>query len=362
MTPQSTKLDFSGQQVFIGIDVAKKSWKVCIYVGPHFHRAFAQPPSPQALVKYLHVHLPGAEYHCVYEAGYFGFWIHENLVQAGVNCIVVNPADVPTAHWEKTRKTDRVDANKLARSLALGSDNQLRPIYVPDRRAQEDRALVRMRSTFVSHQTRCKNRVKAFLQYYGVFVPEEVGDQHWSRRYLRWLEQVKLQHISGNTAFEFLLHDLIAVRQNIAHLTLRIRALAEEPAYRANVELLCSIPGISRLNAMVLLTELIDIARFKSLDTLASYAGLIPGEYSSGERQIETGMTYRRNTALRYVIIESAWVAVRRDPALLLSYSRLTTTMPKSKAIVKIARKLLNRIRYVLIQRQPYQIGVVQAA
>ena len=322
MTPKCTKLDFTGQHVFIGMDIAKKSWKVCIYIGPHFHRAFAQPPSTEVLIKYFHVHLPEAQYHCVYEAGYFGFWIHEKHVEAGSDCIVVNPADVPTARWEKARKTDRVNANKLARTLALGSEDQVRRIYVPDRRAQEDRALVRMRSTLVSHQTRCKNRVKAFIQYYGIFVPEKISYEHWSRPYIGWLEQVRLRHMSGNIAFQFLLQDLIAIRQSIAQITRQIRTLAEEPTYSSNVELLCSIPGISRLNAMVLLTELIDIKRFKSLNTLASYAGLIPGEHSSGERQIETGMTYRRNTALRYVIIESSWVDVRRDPALLLCYSR----------------------------------------
>jgi len=362
MTPKVTHLDFSGQPVFVGMDISKKSWKICIYVGPHFHRSFAQPPSPDTLIKYLRVNFPGGDYLCVYEAGYFGFWIHEALQRSGVRCIVVNPADVPTAHWEKTRKTDPVDANKLARSLATGSDFELRPIYVPDRLALEDRALVRTRNALVSHQTRCKNRVKAFLQYYGIFVPGDICDQHWSRRYLGWLEQVRMQHLSGNTAFQFLLRDLLAIRENIAQITRQIRRLALEDRYRRRVELLRTVPGISELSAMIILTELIDIHRFKSLNTLASYTGLIPSEHSSGERQIETGMTYRRNTALRYVVIESAWTAIRLDPVLMLCFCRLSATMPKSKAIVKIARKLLNRIRFVLLHLQPYQINSMQAA
>jgi len=73
-------------------------------------------------------------------------------------------------------------------------------------------------------------------------------------------------------------------------------------------------------------------------------------------------MTYRRNIALRYAIIESAWVAVKRDSALIMCFAQWATKMPKSKAIVKIARKLLNRIRFVLVHHQPYQIGVVQTA
>ena len=344
------------------MDISKKSWKVCIYVGPHFHRSFSQPPRPDVLAHYLQTNFPGGQYHCVYEAGYFGFWIHTALSSLGIDCIVVNPADVPTANWEKGRKTDRVDANKLARSLASGSGDQLRPIYIPDRRAQEDRTLVRLRTKLIQHQTRCKNRIKAFLQYYGFPTPEDIADQHWSRRYLSWLEQINMDHASGKYVFRTMLDDLISVRNTIAQLTRQIRLLANDDLYRDSVTLLCTIPGISQLTAVTILTELCSIDRFKTLDHLASYVGLVPGEYSSGERQIMTGMTYRRNNALRYVIIESAWVAARRDPALMMCFNQWAMKMPKSKAIVKIARKLLNRIRFVLIHHQPYQIGVVQTA
>lgn len=177
----------------------------------------------------------------------------------------MNPADVPTAHWEKSRKTDRIDANKLARSLASGSSDQLRPIYVPDRRARENRALVRMRTKLIQHQTRCKNRIKAFLQYYGMSTPDDIVDQHWSRRYLAWLEQINLEHTSGNYVLRIILDDLINIRKNIAQLTKQIRLLATDDFYRDSVTLLCTIPGISQLTAMVLLTELCSIDRFKTL-------------------------------------------------------------------------------------------------
>jgi transposase len=156
-----------------------------------------------------------------------------------------------------------------------------------------------------------------------------------------------------------LLDDLIGIRKNIAQLTRQIRLLAADELYCDSVKLLCTIPCISHLTAITILTELCSIDRFKTLDTLASYVGLVPGEYSSGERQIMTGLTYRRNNTLRYVIIESAWVAARRDPALMMCFNQWAMKMPKSKAVVKIARKLLSRIRFVLIHRQPYQLGVV---
>jgi transposase len=105
---------------------------------------------------------------------------------------------------------------------------------------------------------------------------------------------------------------------------------------------------------MVLLTELAEVSRFSSLDKLASYAGLVPDIRSSGETEYATGITFRRNAALRALLIESSWIAVRKDPALTMVFNKLSARMKKTKAIVHIARKLLNRIRFVLKNRQKY--------
>jgi hypothetical protein len=59
-------------------------------------------------------------------------------------------------------------------------------------------------------------------------------------------------------------------------------------------------------------------------------------------------------------LIESSWVAVRKDPALLMSFNELSKKMQKNNAIVRIARKLLNRIRYVLKNKQEYVSAVVK--
>ncbi len=97
-----------------------------------------------------------------------------------------------------------------------------------------------------------------------------------------------------------------------------------------------------------------------NLDKLCSYVGLIPDTNSSGETEQKTGITKRRNAQLRGILIESAWVAVRKDPALLMTFNTLCRKMPKNNAIVRIARKLLNRIRYVLKNQQEYVSAVVQ--
>jgi transposase len=356
MQRENTKLDLTGQEIYVGLDTGKKSWKVSILTKEFEHKTFSQPPKPEVLIEYLRKHFPGAKYLCVYEAGYFGFWIHDALREQGVDCLVVHPADVPTKDKERRNRNDTVDARKLARSLRNG---ELTALYVPERKALEDRSLVRMRMSMVKKQTRCKNQVKGLLSFYGYTIPDELAKSHWSRNFINWLGSLEFQGESGKQTLQALLDELKHLRQSIAQLTRQIRALAQQKPYATNVQYLKSIPGISTFTAMVLLTEIVDINRFKRLDHLAGYVGLVPGEDSSGEQERNTGISRRRNAYLRALLIESSWIAVKKDPSLLMSFNQLTKRMPKNRAIVRIARKLLNRIRYVLRNQEPYEIGVV---
>ncbi len=352
-----TTTDFANHHIYVGIDLSKTSWKVCILTELVEHKTFTQPPSVQVLVHYLKRNFPNAHYHCVYEAGRWGFWIYTQLAQLGIDCLVVNPADVPTTDKEANHKTDRIDARKLARSLR---SCDLKSIYIPSRTALEDRSLVRTRQFLVNKQTRCKNQIKALLSFYGILIPESLNDYNWTRRFITWLESISFEHDSGNQSLRTLLDELLHLRQGILQLTNSIRTLAHEERYWRHVRNLITIPGISILTAMTFLTELVTLDRFKTLDQLASYVGLIPGEHSSGDRVITTGITRRQNTILRSSLIESGWIAARKDPALLLAFTKLAKRMPKNQAIIRIARKLLNRIRYVLIHQQPYVVAVVQ--
>jgi transposase len=341
--------------VDIGIDLHKRQWGVAVYVGGYEHKVFVQPPRVEALAAYVKRHFPGARYRCVYEAGCFGFWVHDALWEQGLECMVVHPGDVPTRDKERRHRTDRVDARKLARGLRGG---ELTGVYVPSRGALEARSLVRMRWELVKKQTRVKNQILAMLTLYGMGVSEEEGSRRWSQAFLQRLGECRFGERCGQQAFEVLLTELQYLRALVAGVTRDIRALSQEESYRGAVRHLVTIPGIGPLTAMILLTELMDIDRFRTLDQLASYVGLVPGEDSSGERERTTGLTRRRNAHLRRLLIEASWVAVRKDPALMLCFLELGHRMPKTQAIVRIARKLLNRIRYVLKHQVPYQIGV----
>jgi len=353
---QVPKLDFSGYNIYAGIDVHKKSWSVHIVGDSVEHGAFTQPPEPSLLVHYLRKNFPGAAYHCAYEAGFCGFWIHDQLRKEGVNCIVVNAADIPTTAKEKSQKRDKVDCKKIARALR---SQQLRPIYVPSRDNLEDRMLVRNRFKLVENRTRCKNRIKATLCYYGINIPPELDSGKWSKKLTGWLKALPMSNASGKTALDILIKELEALEALIKELTIRIQVLSQTDTYKRNMELLRSIPGIGGIAAITLLTELGDINRFKTLDRLNSFIGLVPCVYASGDTEKLGHMTYRGHDVLKCLLVEASWMAVRRDPALMLQYQVLTKRMKGNKAIIRIVRKLINRVRYVLKNQKPYELGVV---
>jgi len=273
------------------------------------------------------------------------------LKERGINCTVVNPADVPTKQKEEQHKRDRVDCRKLARGLCNGA---MEGIYVPSRQMREDRSLVRTRQAFVKKRTRCKNQIKGMLLFYGIHLSEEQILAPWSGALIKWIESIRMERDSGNIALKAHLEELAYLRHLTARVNRSILNLARSAEYAIPVKILKSVPGISTLTAMILLTELCDMARFASLDSLCSYVGLIPSIKSSGETEYVRGITPRRNAHVRWILIQAAWVAVRKDPALMMTFAQYCKRMRKNRAIVKIARKLLNRIRYVLKHQTPY--------
>jgi transposase len=351
------KLDFTGQPIYVGLDVHKKSWSVSISTQYGQYKSFSQPPEVDKLVHYLQEHFPGAQYLSAYEAGYCGFWIHDRLREKGIGCLVVNPADVPTKNKERKTKRDRIDCRKLSRSLRNGD---LEGIYVPPRGKLEDRSLIRTRLSMGRKQTRCKNQIKSMLLFYGVVIPEEKEMGHWSRRFIRWIEGIRMERASGDMALQIHLEELGHLRQIIAKLNRAILALSRAEQYRPWVLLLRTVPGISTLTAMILLTEIGEITRFPSIDELSSYVGLIPDTNASGEKEHIGGITQRSHSQLRWMLIEASWKAVQKDPALMMAFDQYCKRMRKTKAIVKIARKLLNRIRYVLKNRSEYVPAVLE--
>lgn len=359
MQTQSNKIDFNGQNIYVGFDVHLRSWTVTIMTEKLTHKTFTQPPNPETLYHYLIRTFPGGVYHSAYEAGFCGYWIHNALIKFGVNSMVVNPADIPTTGKEKVMKTDLRDSVKIARSLRNGD---LAPIYVPSLTTLDDRGLVRTRAMLAKDLTRYKNRIKSFLHFRGIELPEAFNKpkSYWSNRFTKWLEDLEIPEPSGKASLNALLIQINHTRASVLLVTRQIRELAKSDRYRDRQKFLQSIPGIGILTAMIILTEIETIDRFANVDQFCGFIGLVPSTDSTGDHEVIGDITPRGHSVLRSAIIESAWVAARLDPALIKSYHDYCKRMEPNKAIIRIARKLISRIRFVLKNNQPYVCSVVK--
>lgn len=359
MQSQKRTLDFSGKEVYAGIDTHLKSWRVSIMTNGIICKTFSQNASAKDLKAYLVRNYPNGNYYSAYEAGFCGFGPHRQLKEMGISNIVVNPADVPTTDKDRKQKEDSRDSRKIVRSLY---NRDLKAIYVPDMEIEGLRSLVRYRRTLVKEISRYKNRTKSFLYYHNIEIPIELanGSTHWSKRYSSWLDSLDLGTSYSRETLTHIQHTVEHLRAKLLEVNRTFRSLEKEGEYSATIALLRTVPGIGLITAMTIITELDDIRRFKSIDGLCSYVGLVPRTNSSGDNDKTGGITPRSNRQLRSMLIESAWIAIRHDPALMLKYGELVKRMDSPKAIVNIAKKLLSRIKYVLANKTPYVKGVVK--
>jgi transposase len=353
-TIKNTKNLFNGQDFHLGLDLHKKNIKAEIVNQKRVLKRFTMNVEPERLKEYLANNYPGGNYYSVYEAGFCGYWVHRRLIKAGINNIIINPADVPTKQKEKTHKTDKVDSGKLARELENGS---LVGIYIPTEQEEALRTISRLRFQIVKEQTRIKNRIISFLNLHGIRVPENSEEKHWSKSFIEWIKKLEFRESYNKMYIDKQIEELYHQRNRNLEILRTIREIAKQLEI---VRLLMTVSGIGLVFAFTLYAELFNMKRFKKLDELASIVGLIPSTRQSGDREYDLGLTFRYNKYLRSLIVEAAWTAMRMDPALTASFNEYCKRMSKQKAIIRIARKLLNRIRYVWINKKEYVIGVIQ--
>ena len=350
-------IDFKGKTIFVGIDVHQKNYQVAKICQGICLGNVSMNADADGLITHLKKHYPGAYFECVYECCAWGFNLQRRLTAAGMGCMVVHAADVSTSDKERKRKTDTVDALKLARNLASGD---LKAIHVPEESRQKQRNLIRYRSRLVGDITRSKNRIKSLLKFQGIDVPEQFGsNKHWSRNFLKWIGQQASQDPLLGDTLGMMLEQLQMLRQLLLKTERQLRQLGKEN-YDSQIKLITSVPGIGPTTAMLFLLEIGDIKRFKGFDALNDFIGFCPDTNSSGDTDRVRGITKRRHRRLRTALVEAAWVAIRRDPVLMDNYRELTKRMTGNRAIIRIARKLLRRLRSIMISGIEYQKGVVK--
>lgn len=352
-----TIVDFSGKILYVGIDVHKKDYQVAVVHGDVCLGNHRMAADSRKVIEHLSRRYPGAIIKCVYESCGWGFTLQRQLQAAGMDCIVVHAADVSTSDKERKRKTDPVDALKLARTLAAG---HLKGIHIPDEEGQRERNLIRYRKRLVGDLNRSKNRLKSLLKFQGIVIPEQFEkNTKWSKNFLIWIEQEATKDPWLCDVVMIMLEQIKFLRILKLKVEKQLREMMATKKYSEPSRLVMSIPGIGRITAMLFLLEMGDIKRFKGFDALNDFVGFCPDCDSSGEKQRTVGLSKRKHNALRSALVEAAWVAIKRDPALLACYEQLTKRMSGKRAIIRIARKLLRRMRAVLISGIPYQPGVV---
>jgi transposase len=172
------------------------------------------------------------------------------------------------------------------------------------------------------------------------------------------LKGLKLSTTSGTFALQTLIQELEQISDLRKRVARQLRILIKDDNYAELIKLLYSIPGVGLVTALTFLTEVGDTSRFKRVDQLCNYIGLVPSLHSSGDKEHVGNLTPRKNTHIMAVLIESAWTAVGKDPALIHAYHKLCRRMKGQEAIIRIARKLIARMRYVLLNHTQYQLRV----
>ena len=312
---------------------------------------FTQKPCVRTLSEYLKRNFPGGQYLSAYEAGFCGTGIHEQLRELGIDNIIVHAADIPVTDKQKKNKTDLRDSRTIASNLQAG---RLTGIHILSREQQELRSMFRLREARTKEVTRANNRLKAFLMYFGIELPEGlVKKEYLSLKALEWLSNLELASTAGSITLRQYIEDLKYQRKELYRITKSLREqvqLNHLPVY----DCLVSLPGIGGVTSMGLIAEIADFSRFDDPDQYCSFLGFCPWEDSSGDTIRTKGMQPRCNRHLRPLLIEASWIAIRTDRALFAYYSKHARRSGK-QAIVKVARKLALMARAVALSKQKYQ-------
>ena len=344
--------NYTGKTVFVGIDVHKKTY-VCVSIcEDEMVKKDTMPADPPKLIQYLRNQFSGATLKTVYEAGFSGFHLHRELVNSGIDNIVVHPGPIEVAARDRV-KTDRRDAAKMAIQLAAG---RLNCIYIPTLEKEAKRSASRLRDSLVKMRTQVGQKIKSLLFTQGLI---SAGDNTIIGK--RWLTE-KLKEIKKSNYPQGFYYSLdqyskqwLALTENLTGLKKDLLAMQTKEE-KELIKIYQSAPGIGEITALKLKDELGDMQQFPNEKKLFSYLGLTPTEYSSGQHVRQGHISRQGRSLLRGMLIESSWSAIRKDPQLKAIYQRISKHRGAKRAIVGVARRLAGRLRSCARQRTLYEL------
>jgi transposase len=330
---EGTRSQFHGSSAVIklGIDVHQDFYVVVEQVGG------GNPKPPQRfskeafLVWAAKLKSQDGEVYAVYEACGFGFGLQRQLSALGIQCQVVCPQKLDERN--KRVKTDGLDAKALCLKLdrfVQGNRDALALVRVPTEQEEQHRALHRQREQLVKTRKQLEAHGRSLMVNHGI----EPVKSWWRPRTFAALQVPSwLKELLGNSQ-----PILLALEQRIGALTLQLKGAAASEQPR----------GLGAMTSVVIDREIGDWHRFNNRRQVASYTGLCPAEYSSGNTRLQSCVTKHGNPRLRAALVELAWRLVRFQPnykpiikwKAILAKGALSTGAARKKAIVAVARQL----------------------
>jgi transposase len=242
-----------------------------------------------------------------YEAGPTGYELARLLASLGVACEVIAPSLIPIAAGERV-KTDTRDCRRLARLHRAG---QLVAIRIPSVAEEAVRDLCRARVDMVIDQTRARHRLGKFLLRHGRVWR---GGDNWTLKHLQWLERQRFDDPALTATYRHYRATLLARESAVSAIDADLAQWFTRAPFADPVTRLAAYRGITRLGGLTLASEVCDWRRFPTAARFMGFCGLVPSEYSSGERTHRGHITHAGNVHLRTQLVESAW-AYMHGPA-----------------------------------------------
>jgi transposase len=294
--PQLREAPVMNEGSWVGLDVHARSVVAgVIDQGSGEVRSLRVPPGNEGTVAWLRT-LP-APVRVVYEAGPTGYRLARACAEAGISCVVAAPSRIRPA--ADRVKTDRRDAERLARLLRLG---EITPVRVPTLEEEAARDLVRAREDARGDLMRARHRLSKLLLRHGLVYDATA----WTRAHDVWLRRQRFPSGPLAIVFDECYGRMLDAKSRRDALDNAITELAATPPYADVVERLVCLRGVSTLTAFALTVELGDWNRFRP-ESLGPFLGLTPSENSSGERRRQGAITKAGNSHVRRLLIEAAW-------------------------------------------------------
>jgi len=291
--------------VYVGMDIHKESFSLCAFTIEADKASYYQKTEAdyKKVLKYLeflrNIYGSDTNFVCGYEAGGLGYTLYHQLTEHNVNCVILAPTTMLEQRSRKRIKTDRRDAEIIARCLA---QHNYSPVHIPTMQDEETKEFIRMRDDHKLALKKVKQQILAFCLRHNC---RYEGNSHWTSAHITWLKSLTLEGLYKEILDEYLL-TYNTLNDKIERLDKRIEELACQDKYRDAVKKLRCFIGVKTHIALSVIVEVGDFNRFASARKFASYLGLVPGEHSSGDDRTRLGITKAGNSHVRLLLTEAA--------------------------------------------------------